>query len=291
MLKCVKIHFALLRVLIRPSPAAQGRIVPIDCSRPCAPMKTLFTTLLALAALFTNAEAQALSSGDTADSSILTLQAQNNVLSNAADVTSEPITFEGWPDGTVLTTQYANVNFNGAVVLGPASLVTSDPVTGQPWVPYPPHSGTNVIFDPNAPLTLTFSSPVSFVNGYFTYANGLVMQAYDANHDLLATAQGAYLYNWVAAPSDPTPNPPANEFIGISLNSPEISSVVISSVDNTLGYGAFTADDISFTGSIDLNPVPEPSSMVLLGAAFLSGAYGYGFRKIRAGRRLHRPAS
>lgn len=248
-------------------------------------MKTFLTTLLVLAALFTNAKAQALSAGDVAGSSILGLQAQNTSLSNAPAVTSEPITFEGWPDGTVLTTQYANVVFNDAVVLGPASLDQSDPNTGQLWVPYPPHSGTNVIYNPNAPLILTFSSPVSFVSGYFTYANGLVMQAYNSSNDLLATAQGAYLYNWVAAPSDPIPNPSPNELVGITLSSPDISTVVISSVDNTLGYGAFTADDISFTGSVDLSPVPEPSSVILLGAAFLAGAYGYGLRGIRACRR------
>jgi hypothetical protein len=251
-------------------------------------MKTFLTTLLVLAALFANAEAQTLSTGDVAGSSILTLQAQNTSLSAAPAVASEPITFEGWPDGTVLATQYPNVNFNGAVVLGPASLDRSDPITGQLWVPYPPHSGTNVIYNPNAPLTLTFSSPVSFVNGYFTYANGLVMQAYNSSNALLTTAQGTadLPYNWVAAPSDPIPNPSPNELIGIALSSPAITRVVISSVDNTLGYGAFTADDISFTGSTNNpNPVPEPSSIILLGAAFLAGACGYGLRGIRIRRR------
>jgi hypothetical protein len=242
-------------------------------------MKAFLTTLLALAALFANAEAQALSNGDTAGSSILTLQAQTTGLSGAQAVTSEPITFEGWSDGTVLTTQYANVNFNGAIVLTAASAGgTLDDAS------YPPHSGTNVIYDPNAPLTLTFSSPVSFVNGYFTYADGLVMTAYGSNGQVVGTAEGAYLYNWVD-PTDPTANPPPNELVGISLSSASISSVVISSVDNTLGYGAFVADDISFTGSINLNPVPEPSSTILLGAAFLAGSCGYGFRRIRAGRR------
>jgi hypothetical protein len=61
-------------------------------------------------------------------------------------------------------------------------------------------------------------------------------------------------------------------------------------VDNALGFGAFTADDISFTGSVDLNPVPEPSSVILLGAAFLAGVCRYGVQGIRGRRRLHRPA-
>jgi hypothetical protein len=248
-------------------------------------MKTFFTTLLALAALFTNAEAQALSTGDAADSSILSLQAQNTSLGNAATVTSEPITFEGWPDGTVLTTQYPNVNFNGAVVLTAASAGgTLDDAS------YPPYSGTNVITDLTGPLVLTFSSPVSFVNGYFTYAAGLVMQAYDSSNDLLATAQGAYLYNWVD-PSNPTTNPPPNELIGVTSSTADISTVIISNEFNSLGYGVFTADDISFTGSINLSPVPEPSSVILLGAAVLAGGYRYRLRSIRARRRLHRPAS
>jgi hypothetical protein len=267
-----------------PPPRVRGRIYA-DASRSCIPMKTFLMTLLAFVAVFTNTEGQTFSTADAATASILTSQAQSPGIGNAPAVASEPITFEGWADGTVLTNQYPNVVFNDAVVLGPASLDLSDPNTGQLWVPYPPHSGTNVIYNPSAPLILTFSTPVNFVNGYFTYADGLVMQAYDSNHDLLATAQGANLYNWVAAPSDPLPNPSPNELIGVTLSSPVISSVVISSVDNTLGYGAFTADDISFTGSVNLNPVPEPSSVILLGAALLAGGYLHGFRASRARRR------
>src|SRR5919108_4758621 len=106
------------------------------------------------------------------------------------------------------------------------------------------------------------------------------MQEYDSSNNLLASAQGSYLYNWVD-PNDPTANPPPNEFVGLTLTSSSISRVVISSVDDTLGFGAFTADDISFTGSVDLNPVPEPSGVTLLGAAFLAGVCRYGFRGIR----------
>jgi hypothetical protein len=241
-------------------------------------MKTFLTTLLALAVLFTNAEAQ-----DTS-------------LNNAPTVASEPITFEGWPNGTSLTTQYPNVTFNGAVILGPAALDLSDPITGQPWVPYPPHSGTNLIYDPNGTLTLTFSSPVNFVNGYFTYTNGVVMTAYNSSNTLLATAQAgaspSIPYNWVPAPSDPIHNPPPNQLIGITLATPSISSVVISSLDNSIPDSYVFADDISFTGSINLNPVPEPSSVILLGVVFLAGGYRYyGLRGIRALRRLHRPVS
>jgi hypothetical protein len=244
-------------------------------------MKTFLTTLLALAALFTSLEAQTLSNEGAAGSS-LTTQDQNISLNNALFVVSQPITFEGWPDGTVLTTQYPNVDFNGAVVLTAASAGGSllDSV-------YPPHSGTNVIYDPNGPLTLTFSSPVEFVNGYFTYAYGLTMTAYDSSNNVLATAQQAnpsIPYNTLD-PSDPT-GPTPNELIGITLTTPSISTVVISNALDPNLYGYITADDISFTGSVNLNPVPEPSSLILMGAAFLVGGCRYGVRGIRARRRL-----
>ena len=71
--------------------------------------------------------------------------------------------FEGLPDSTPLTTQYGSrgVSFSNATVIT-AGITLNE-------FEFPPHSGSNIIFDDAGPITLTFTMPISQFGAYFTY--------------------------------------------------------------------------------------------------------------------------
>ncbi len=163
------------------------------------------------------------------------------------------LTFEGFADLTVLTNQYPGINFQGSTILTAGGSLNS--------IDFPPHSGVNVIYNPVGPMELVFSTPISYFSGFVTYNSGMTMQGFDAANNLLATATGAYGNNYVSSG-----NPP-NELL--TITAANITKVVL-----TGGSGNnFTLDDAQFSGSIDINnPVPEPSTFVLLGAGIAAAA-------------------
>jgi hypothetical protein len=162
------------------------------------------------------------------------------------------ITFEGYPGYTVFTTQYPGVNFNGATVLS-----LSDGTLNSS---FPPHSGENVVFNPSGPMTISFNSAVGYFEGYYTYNDGLTVQAYDSGNTLLGTYTGLCSANYIGSGSACSPN----EF-------GEVTGADISYVVITGGGGDnFVLDDAEFTGSINsTSPTPEPSSLALLATTLL----------------------
>src|ERR1035437_8615795 len=80
------------------------------------------------------------------------------------------LTFEGFPDSTVLANQYPGGVFPNAIILS-AGISLNE-------FEFPPHSGTNVVSDNGGPLSIGFSSPIQSFTGYFTYAEPLTLQAF-----------------------------------------------------------------------------------------------------------------
>jgi len=123
-------------------------------------------------------------------------------------------------------------------------------------VDYPPHSGTGVIgttgTDPE-PLTIYFASPVSNVSLWYSSPGNFTLSAYDAVGNLIHS---------VTQPAD------TGSMAEISLNDSGIAYVTFS---NDFGGAGFDVlDDLSFTPAA--SPVPEPSSIALLGTGILAAA-------------------
>ena len=158
------------------------------------------------------------------------------------------VTFEGFSDSTVLTNQIAGLTFSHAVVLtAGVSLNGSE---------FPPHSGVNVVLDLGGPLSIAFASPETSVGGFFTYAQFLELDVYDASNTFLGSVNSTFSDNFVSSG-----NPP-NEFLSLSF--PNISKLVITGDPSG---GSFVLDDLQFSdGSAS---VPEPLSISLLGAGLL----------------------
>lgn len=169
----------------------------------------------------------------------------------AAHSSGALITFDGLADSELVTTQFNavpdGVTFTNAIALTQGiSLNDAD---------FPPVSLLNVVADDGGPMTLTFSSGATYVEGYFTYAVPLTLQFFGDGGTLLGTLGSAFTENYVSSGN------PSNEFIQFS--SPAgIRSVTItgSSTGNS-----FTLDNLKYTsGSL----VPEPGSTLPVLVAF-----------------------
>ena len=150
--------------------------------------------------------------------------------------------FEGLPDSTQLTNQFSSlgITFANATVLS-AGISLNE-------LQFPPHSGTNVVSDDGSPITLTFSNPVFFLSGYFTYTRPLTINAFGSNGQLVASATSAFPANYMGSGKSP------NDFLNITGQN--IFRVTISA--DALG-NSFVMDDLTFTA-------PEPSALLLVGA-------------------------
>ena len=161
------------------------------------------------------------------------------------------LSFEGFPDGTILTNQYPGVTFSNAIILT-AGISLNE-------FEFPPHSGVNVASDNGGPMALTFASMVASFGGYFTYAVPLTIDAYGSTGSLVAAAASAFSDN-EALSGEPGSSP--NEFLQVSFAG-GISSVIIT---GDPGGASFALDDATFNSAA---AVPEPSSLTLTLTAML----------------------
>jgi hypothetical protein len=163
------------------------------------------------------------------------------------------IDFESLLDGETVTTQFPGLSFSNVITLtAGVSLNESE---------FPPLSGSNVASDLGGPIEIDFTVPVSNVEGYFTYAAPLLLQAFNASHALLGSVSSAFSIN-TALSGDPGSSP--NELLGLALGN--ISFLTITG--DQLG-GSFTLDDFSFTAG-ESTPVPEPATLALMGAGLFA---------------------
>jgi hypothetical protein len=175
-------------------------------------------------------------------------------LGTARTVSAAPIVFnfDSFADLTTLTNQIAGLTFIDATVL------TSGAVGGSlNEFDFPPLSGDNVIFDSDGPMRIDFDSPVFGFGGYFTYLAPVTLTAFGAGGVPLGFVSSLGTTN-VASSSTPGPNELLQFF------ATDISYVTITG--DTLG-GSFTLDDAFIEpANGGPAPVPEPTTLVLLGS-------------------------
>jgi hypothetical protein len=160
------------------------------------------------------------------------------------------IDFEDLPDSTVVTDQYQafGVRFTGATVITAG--------VNLPEYEFPPHSGTNVIFDDGSPITVRFSEPVRDFAAHFTYVAPLTLTFYDLSDSVIGVVFSAFSSNSLLT-GEPGSCP--NELLSFAWNN-GITRVVITGADTG---SSFVLDDLTITA------VPEPPSLFLLSAAVL----------------------
>jgi len=153
------------------------------------------------------------------------------------------VNFEGFADGTSITTQYTRLTFSNATIA--TSGVSLDEFE------FPPKSGANVVFDNGGPITIDFSSAVSSFDAFFTYSVPLTLDAFNSSNTLVTSANSLFSGNERLSG---VPGSSPNERIQVS-SSGGISSVEILGAPSG---GSFAMDDVTYTTSI-----PEPSSLIL----------------------------
>jgi hypothetical protein len=150
------------------------------------------------------------------------------------------LTFDEFPGGTVLTTQYQSlgVTISGATVY-----------TSCPTCLFPPVSGTNVAYAPSGLMTFSFNptvvgGSVDTVSAYVTaYGGPAGIYAYDSSNNLLGQS---------LLPAGGG----VNGLLSVTSSGNPIAEVTIH--DNG---GTFTIDNFSFPTSI---ATPEPGTLTLL---------------------------
>jgi hypothetical protein len=161
------------------------------------------------------------------------------------------IDFEGLPDSTVVTNQYAGLLFSNAVILTAGFSLNE--------FEFPPHSGVNVLSDNGGPISITFSSLISSFSAYFTYGVPITVDAFSAGNVLLGDVTSLFSNNEaISGVSGSAPN----ELI--SLSDLSISKIVISGAAS--GF-SFAMDDMSYSGSS--RGTPELSTWALMIVGFL----------------------
>jgi hypothetical protein len=173
----------------------------------------------------------------------------------AGDLSATTINFEGFPDSTILTTQYPGLTFSNTIILT-AGISLNE-------FEFPPYSGVNVTSDNNGPITIDFTTPITSFSGYFTYLEPLTLDGYDASDTEVASAASEFSNNTACLGGPPCfgdPGSSPNELISLSFVG-GMSSVTIAG--DPFG-SSFTMDDVSYTSG-----TPEPSTFpfVISGAA------------------------
>ena len=170
----------------------------------------------------------------------------SSFLQDAFRENSITLDFEGFADSTGLTTQYSGVTFSNAIILTAGNSLNE--------FEFPPHSGVNVVSDHFGPISISFLSPVLAFSGYFTYAEPLTLQAFNASNSVIASGSSAFSNNEALSG---VPGSSPNEYLQVAFAG-GISGIAIT---GDTGGGSFVLDDETITRSSN---VPEPSSQCLL---------------------------
>ncbi len=143
---------------------------------------------------------------------------------------------------------------------------------------FPPRSNFNVISDDGGPIAIFFSLPQSSVLVFLTYAEPIVIDAFDSSNAFLGTVHSAAPCLSNLALSGTSGCLPNEQLTLMGIGS--ISRLRIAG--NGLG-GSFVLDDLTFSGNGVSTEVPEPSQQTLLVVGLLGGLL-LKSRKIAAGK-------
>ena len=172
------------------------------------------------------------------------------------------IDFEGVADLTSVTSLYAaqGVTFSSGIVLVSGAFGGS-----LNELDFPPVAPGQAVFVNEADTTtLSFSQGLLSFSGYFTYGGPIALNFYNSGNSLLTTLTSGFQTN-IGSGGDPGSSP--NELLSVaSLVNAVRLDIVAPGTDVTL-------DNLTFATADAPEPVPEPSTLLLLstvGAILLS---------------------
>jgi PEP-CTERM motif-containing protein len=164
------------------------------------------------------------------------------------------IDFEGLADSTSVSNQYAGLTFANAVIWTAGISLNEFEL--------PPHSGSNVVLDDGAPISIAFATPILNFSAYFTYAVPLSLEAFDAGLNSVAFTNSIFSNN-LALSGDPGTSP--NDFLQLAFAG-GISKVTITG--DPFGF-SLAMDDVSYTSAATAVPEPSTFPVLLVGAVGL----------------------
>lgn len=162
------------------------------------------------------------------------------------------LNFEGFPDSTILTTQYPGLTFSNTQI--------STAGIGLNEFEFPPSSGVNVASDIGGPIAILFATSATSFSGNFTYTIPLTVKAFNAVGTQVAVATSKFANNLACLAGPPcsgSPGSSPNELLQVSSLS-GISRVTITG--DPMGE-SFALDDAAITTTDAA--VPEPSTFAL----------------------------
>lgn len=167
----------------------------------------------------------------------------------SANTSATTLGFDSLADLDPVTTQFlpSGVTFANAIALE-AGLSLND---GE----FPPRSGSVVLADDGGPMTMLFSTPVTEVGAFFTYALPLTLTAWDVLNHVIGSLTSAFANN-TALSGEPGSLP--NEWLQLAF----ASGIAKLTVEGDALGSSFVLDDLSFTPTT--LPVPEPGTAVLM---------------------------
>jgi hypothetical protein len=170
-----------------------------------------------------------------------------------APAAAAPITIDFEDDGFF---DFETVTQIGDVSFSDATLLSSGTIGGSlNEFELPPLSGTNVLASFSDTLRIDFTAPLLSFGAFFTYVAPITLEAFDAVGNRVGFASSGFGSNLLL--SGEVGSSP-NEFLSLAVTG--MAYVTISG-----GAGAFVLDDLTYELGDDLEPIPEPSTLLLVG--------------------------